>query len=76
MLAVVFVDCEKCHSYLFGKRFMVELDYKPLEMIHPKNLTAAPPRMQRMLLKKQGYDFTIKYKPGTEMLLAGPMLRL
>ena len=45
-------------------------------MIHLKNLTAAPPRLQRMLLRIQGYDFTIKYKPGTEMLLADPMSRL
>ena len=42
MLAVV-VACEKFHSYLFGKRFLVESDHKPLEMIHLKNLTAAPP---------------------------------
>ena len=75
MLAVV-VACEKFHSYLFGKRFIVESDHKPLEMIHLKNLTAAPPRLQRLLLRIQGYDFTIKYKPGTEMLLADPMSRL
>ena len=29
-----------------------------------------------MLLRIQGYDMTIKYKPGTEMLLADPMSRL
>ena len=45
-------------------------------MIHLKNLTSAPPRLQRMLLRTQGYDFTIKYKPGTEMLLADPTSRL
>ena len=71
-----FVACEKFHSYLFGKRFTVELDHKPLQMIHLKNLTAAPPRLHRMLLRLQGYDMVIKYKPGTEMLLADPMSRL
>ena len=45
MLAVV-VACEKLHSYLFGKRFMLESDLKPLEMIHLKNLTAASLRLQ------------------------------
>ena len=75
MLAVV-VACEKFHSYIFGKKITVESDHKPLEMIHLKNLTAAPPRLQRMLLRIQGYDMTIKYKPGTEMLLADPMSRL
>ena len=40
MLAVV-VAREKFHSYLFGKRFLVESDHKPFEMIHLNNLTAA-----------------------------------
>ena len=75
MLAVV-VACEKFHSYVFGKNFTVESDHKPLEMIHLKNLTAAPPRLQRMLLRLQPYDVVIKYKPGTEMFLADPMSRL
>ena len=42
ILAVV-VACEKFHLYLFGKRFLVESDHKPLETIHLKNVTAAPP---------------------------------
>lgn len=75
MLAVA-VACKKFHSYWFGKRFMVESDHKPLEMIHFKNLTAAAPRLQRLLLRVQGYDFTIKYQPGTDMLLADPMSKL
>lgn len=60
-------------TYLFGKRFVVESDHKPLEMIHLKNLTAAPPRM---LLRIQGYDLTVKYKPSAEMLLAHSLSRL
>ena len=74
MLAVV-VACENCYSYLFGNRFLVESDHKSLEMIHLKNLTPAPQRLQRMLLRIQGYDLAIKYKPSTEMLLADPMSR-
>lgn len=75
MLAVV-VACKKFHSSLFGKRFMVESDHKPFEVIHLKNLTPSPPRLQRLLLRVQGYDFTIKYKPGTDMLLADLMSKL
>ncbi|XP_038062610.1 uncharacterized protein K02A2.6-like [Patiria miniata] len=45
-------------------------------MIHIKNLNAAPPRLQRLLLRIQGYDVKIKYKPGKEMLLADAMSRL
>jgi transposase InsO family protein len=75
MLAVVYA-CEKFHTYVYGKPFTVESDHKPLEMIHLKNLRSAPPRLQRMLLRLQGYDVTIKYKPGSEMLLADAMSRL
>ena len=75
MLAVV-VACEKFHSYIFGKKFTVKSYHKPLEMIDLKNLTAAPSRLQRNLLRIQGYYMTIKYKPGSEMLLADPMSRL
>ena len=59
MLAVV-VTCKKFHSYIFGKKFTVESDHKPLEMIHMKNLTAALPRLQRMLLRI--HDMTIKIR--------------
>ena len=47
MLSLVVV-CEKYHSYVFGKEFVVESDHKPLEMIHLKNLTAAPPDYKDM----------------------------
>ena len=74
MLAVVF-GCERFHTYLFGKRFLVQSDQKPLEMIHRKNLAAAPQRLKRMLLRLQPYDFELRYKPGKEMALVDTMFR-
>ena len=41
-----------------------------MEMISLKNLTAAPARLQRMLLRLQQYDMVITYRPDKEMLLA------
>ena len=75
LLAVVYV-CEKFHTYIYGSNFVVETGHKPLEMISLKNLTSAPPRLQRMLLRIQGYDMTIKYRPGRDMLVADAMSRL
>ena len=75
LLAVVY-GCERFHTYLYGRHFTTESDHKPLESIHLKHLTAAPPRLQRMLLRLQPYDLTIKYKPGKEMLLADALSRL
>ena len=74
MLAVVF-GCERFHTYVYGKQFTIQSDHKPLEMIHMKNLAAAPQRLWRMLLRIQPYDIVIRYKPGKEMTLADSMSR-
>ena len=69
LLAIIY-GCEKFHTYLYGRTFIVETDHKPLEMINLKNLTVAPAHLQRMLLHLQQYDLVITYWPGREMLLA------
>lgn len=74
MLAVVF-GCERFHTYIFGKRFIVESDHKPLQMIHLKPLTSAPPRLQRMLLRLQPYDFVLCYRPGKQIPIADSLSR-
>ena len=74
MLAVLF-GCEKFHQYLYGTRFIVHSDHKPLEMIILKNLGAAPQRLQRMLLRLQPYQMEIKYKPGKEMYISDLLSR-
>ena len=63
-------------TYIYGSNFVVETDHKPLEIISFKNLTPASPRLQRMLLRIQGYDMTIEYRPGRDMLVADAMSRL
>ena len=54
---------------------MIESDHKSLEQISMKNLADAPVRLQRMLLRLQDYDFTIKYRPGNEMVVADTLSR-
>ena len=58
LLAVVFA-CIRFNTYLQGRRFTVQSDHKPLEMIHLKSMHNAPPRLQRMLLQLQKYDMKI-----------------
>ncbi|XP_048250743.1 uncharacterized protein LOC125378825 [Haliotis rufescens] len=55
--------------------FTVESDHKPLENIQHKNLASTPPRLQRMMLQLQQYDFEIRYKPGKEMILSDMLFR-
>ena len=45
-------------------------------MIAKKPLLRAPPRLQRMVHKIQGYDFTIEYRQGKTMTLADTLSRL
>ena len=47
MLAIIY-GCERFHNYLFGHKFTVESDHKPLAAIHLKPLNAAPPRLRRI----------------------------
>ena len=68
--------CEKFHTYLFGHSFTVKTDHKPLESIHLKHLTAAPTRLQRMLLRLQPYDLVIRYQPGKSIEIADALSRL
>ena len=74
LLAVVYA-LEKFNQYVYGKTVQVESDHKPLESITKKSLCQAPPRLQRMLLRLQKYDFILNYKPGKEMVIADTLSR-
>jgi hypothetical protein len=75
LLAVCF-EIDRFKTYLYGRHFKVITDHKSLVMIVSKNLTAAPPRLQRMLLLLQGYSFTIEYRPGKDVGLVDSLSRL
>ena len=74
LLTCVF-SAEHFRTYVFGRHFMIASDHKSLEQISMKNLADAPEHLQRMLLWLQGYDFTIKYRPGQEMVIADTLSR-
>ena len=45
-MSVAFV-CEMFHSYIYGRKVLVETDHKPLIAILKKQLCGAPPRLKR-----------------------------
>ena len=75
MLAIVY-GIKKFSHYLYGRRFTVESDHKPLRHVQHKNISMAPPRLKSMLMKLSSYDYDIQYKPGKEMVMPHTMSRL
>ena len=73
-LAVVF-GTEHFNQYIYGRPFRVESDHKPLQTILKWNSDKAPPRIQRMLLRLQKYDFELVFTPGTTILVADTLSR-
>ena len=74
LLAVVY-GMERFHHYTYGRKVVVNSDHKPLESIVKKPLHMAPKRLQRMLLRLQGYDISLRYLKGTEVFLADTLSR-
>lgn len=74
MLAIVF-GLERFHHYVYGRQVTIESDHKPLESITKKSLMSAPPRLMRMLLRIQKYDFKVVYVPGPKIPVADLLSR-
>ena len=74
LLAIVF-SVEKWHQYAFGRHIYIQSDHKPLETIFNKPLSTAPRRLQGMMLRLQGYDLTVKYTRGKDLVLADTLSR-
>ena len=75
MLAVMY-GCGRFHNCVFGHKFSVQSDHKPLAAIHLKHLNAAPPRLHQMLMRLQQYNMKIVYVPGKYVPVADALLRL
>uniref|UniRef100_A0AAV2K5K2 Gypsy retrotransposon integrase-like protein 1 n=1 Tax=Knipowitschia caucasica TaxID=637954 RepID=A0AAV2K5K2_KNICA len=65
-LAVMF-GIQRFHKYLYGRRFVISTDHKPLLSLF-NELKAVPqmasPRIQRWAVTLRAYEYEIVYKPG------------
>lgn len=74
-LAAVLFGCERFSQYVYGKKFVVETDHKPLIYILKKPLASCPGRLQKMLLQLQKFDFDLVYKRGKDLFIADALSR-
>ncbi|KAK2713127.1 hypothetical protein QYM36_011729 [Artemia franciscana] len=75
-LYAILFDCLHYHQYLYGQKFIVVSDHKPLQVVLNRPISKSSPRLQRMLLKIQPYDFTVIFHPGKEIPVADAQSRL
>ena len=65
-LAVVYT-VTKFYNYLYGRKFLIELDHQPLSHLFDQQKiisTTASARIQGLALTLSAYHYTICYKPG------------
>lgn len=77
-LAIVF-GVKKFHQYLYGRSFTILSDHKPLRGLFKETSgvpTLASARIQRWALTLSAYDYTIKYKAGSQHSNADLLSRL
>ena len=68
---------EKFHYFLYGKEFTLETDQKSLVSIYRKHMVEISPRIQRLIVRSFPYQpFTVQYRKGVEIPLAGALSRV
>ncbi|KAK2711693.1 hypothetical protein QYM36_012711 [Artemia franciscana] len=75
-LYAILFGCLHYHQYLYGQKFIVVSDHRPLQVALNRPISKSSPRLQRMLLKIQPYDFTVIFRPGEEIPVADALSRL
>ena len=60
---------------MYGQRVVVETDHMPLLGIIKKPISQISPRLQRVRLRIDPYDYERVYRPGSELVLADTLSR-
>lgn len=59
---------EKLFIYLYGMKFTLVTDCKPLEYLFNRVQSKPSARIERWILRLQSFDFTVRYEPGDQNL--------
>ena len=77
-LAIIFA-VRKFHDYIYGRRFILYSDHKPLQYLlsEMKQIPQlASSRIQRWAITLSAYNYSIKHKPGKKLSHADALSRL
>ena len=66
LLAILF-GCKRFHQYTYGRRVTVHSDHKHISAKMRKPISAAPPRLSRILLQLQKYSIDVIHKSGKDI---------
>lgn len=66
--------CKYFRPYLFGRRFTLYTDHKPLT--YALNLKTSNDRLVRMKLRLEQFDYEIQYRPGKQNVVADGLSRI
>ena len=67
---------EKFHYFLYGRKFILQTDQKPLVSIFRKHMIDVSPRIQRITIRAWQYDFVPQHIPGSINVIADSLSRV
>ena len=67
---------EKFHYFLYGRKFILQTDQKPLVSIFRKHMIDVSPRIQRITIRAWQYDFVPQHIPGRIKVIADSLSRV
>ena len=67
---------EKFHYFLYGRKFILQTDQKPLVSIFRKHMNDVSPRIQRITIRAWQYDFEPQHIPGRNNVISDALSRV
>ena len=67
---------EKFHYFLYGRKFILQTDQKPLVSIFRKHMIDVSPRIQRITIHAWQYDFEPQHIPGRNNVIVDSLSRV